>query len=1248
MLRHFRLSKVSMGITMVLVLLSGILVGSFLPMIQANAESTSPVIVGKNLQLTFSATNSQQQTDWQIQFQANPQLTATRFKLEADNQAVTKIQQANQEIPADKDGYFELTKDQLQNTNFTAAKNQDVKVTLATKNETETAFFPEGNGTFTISASTAGAVDESLEETVEPPTKESTVETSSSTVESSSQTVEDADTSNEASNSTETNQLGKTLQAPSLKSASLGIGATSIPKGAIKLSGLFSTVSKNRGGTVGQIITPHDTPTENNGMPYDEIQLSGKQVAIGVWSKEDYRLDFSKSFKGRTYVNFGENDGKTADGFAFVMQNEVPVKDPNGNISAGKDQSLTTANAKTDGQNLGVYGGTESYIAWTVKHYPDQFAIKNSIAVEFDLYPNVSGDAVYDKYQSADKAHMAWSLPGNRKLGYKPVNSDWFTGILNNNSSATIVHNNPIALAQTDVGEIRNGSWYEFHYNFDKDASDDKKFSYYLTNPTTGVPTSVTYIPWTTISSELNLAGNGNKAYWGFTSANGESTGSVKFVFTQMPVDLGATVTNDVVASNTSIIDESDATEYDSKLPAAKYGQEVTLKSTFERQIKDSSTKVTTDFPVTVSKWESWLDPTVYDLSKGIKNLKLNGATYSDVKVDTKSTGNIIITFTSPPSVASGGTAVFEFTATLKDKGNTVKTHFESQITASGNTDGDLRTFSGEAVPYWVKEIPKVTVIFQDTMGHEIKRQSGVNIPDGTSVNISNEINTLFTALGLDKYTALGANDTNNVKNSYGGYKLKNPSLYESFDSTKRDTDYNSGYIYDYNSSGQLEMRVTLLSPVSYTITMDASNSGNSIADIIGWGDRIGFQTGNVAGKGGVQYANFANTENRITGEKAILTVSQYGNNITVYGMEGDQFDIRKWEFKYPIMNVTTETPNGTHVIGKIREDSALTLRTWNYGTNTAKVTEVDQQLGISGELSPKFMWYKDNSGISHSLIVSPQTTDLNNDGKVDVIDSYRWLGVAPGWTLNLDGPKKLQFKLHLPDGSQKDSENSVGAYPVHKMPTAGTVPNPLPEYPAYQQLYGIVGSETSIDALMTEYKDQLHQDYPASTFKLRQDSIETVKANQSFSDKAWDLLHLYFISNTLSLKGQFVDSSGNKIEGEFPVQTNADGTVEFAHKEDSTTVIVPFDTKTDENVNLQKLLKNSGKNIPAGYILAPDASFEYQLAENPDAIRIKLIKVDVPNTGIKNSSQNMTIILVVMSSVVSVGFYLYKRRQNI
>ncbi|MCB5951478.1 hypothetical protein LI951_05320 [Enterococcus sp. BWT-B8] len=386
-------------------------------------------------------------------------------------------------------------------------------------------------------------------------------------------------------------------------------GADKIPKGAIQIEGLFT--SPNGSGI--QVNNIND-PSQNGGFPYTELKLSGRSNWVSVWSESTYRLDFTKSFNGRAYVNFGTTK---ADGFAFVMHN-----DPNGR------RALTTENNEsTDGQNLGVYGAarsSKSGFLGTTLHTPEEGAIKNSVAVEFDLYANRGDTSVYDVRES-NGPHVAYSFPGNLEKGYQAVGPGladegwWFTGLLKETRNARIKHYQTYSLPGILGDRIQDGTWYEFIYSFETGT---KSFSYQLRNPVTGKATPIVKIPWADLNQELKLATNGYKAYWGFSAANGIFQGETAFVFTQVPVELSGEVKSDVVLKDGTGQESSVVVAETDELGSVFVSSDdsVSLKSTFS---------VRGELPYEVSQWNGIVEAGIVE-NEGeevlISYIRRNGA----------------------------------------------------------------------------------------------------------------------------------------------------------------------------------------------------------------------------------------------------------------------------------------------------------------------------------------------------------------------------------------------------------------------------------------------------------------------------------------------------------------------------------------------------------------------------------------------------------------------------------------------
>lgn len=567
---------------------------------------------------------------------------------------------------------------------FTATEETSSEETNTTEEET------------TATESSSSEAEETASETTET--------TSSAESATSSSTTKTSESTKNTSGSTTQRAVAPAVAArSSLARAGLGTGNPVVPKGAIQLDGIFSTVGKSRPDkdghydpnfSVGDIVKPGPSD-QNNGMPYDEISLSGSNRAVGVWSNYKYRLDFNQDFHGRTYVNFGTEQ---ADGFAFVMHND-----------AAKDQALTTANAYSDGQNLGVYGGTNAYkpSLFGALRYPDYHAIKNSVAIEFDLYANTGGDGIFDKQSNAQKVpHMAWNLPGDYKFTYRSEGNFFGDESWSDGNKAKVYHKDIQYMNDYVADNVKDGTWYEFRYNFVKSSN---QFSYYLENPITGAKTPTVNIPWDTLNSDkgLNLSANEGKAYWGFTAANGASSGQTKFVFTQVPVDMDAEVTNDVESEGASVVDQNDSESYSKDLPAANYGNEVTLKSTF-------TLKADTEAGYFIKTWSSFIDPTLYDISQGVSNVKaeFNGVTTTGAATVDEN-GNVVVTFADKglnvpkPLTSIEQKLNLSYTTKLKNKGEPTKTYHDSQISGTEIGNNTATNFSSDEVAYWVVPQPE-------------------------------------------------------------------------------------------------------------------------------------------------------------------------------------------------------------------------------------------------------------------------------------------------------------------------------------------------------------------------------------------------------------------------------------------------------------------------------------------------------------------------------------------------------------
>ncbi|MGX7059079.1 lectin-like domain-containing protein [Vagococcus humatus] len=484
-------------------------------------------------------------------------------------------------------------------------------------------------------------------------------------------------------------------------------GSPTIPKGAITLGNLFAPPN-------GKItIETIQNSNENNGLPYSLLSLSGRGNWASIWANERYRMDFNQSFNGRMYINLGINQ---ADGFAFVMHND-----------SNETKASTSSKGDPDGQNLGVYGRNASkyidnVISKDEKYTPEDTAIQNSVAIEFDTYVNgTSGSAQFDVDPSIsgkqlEVPHMAYAFPGNLNKSYKPLTvdnkdaSDWFytEWFKTKTRNARLVHEGYRKL-NTVVGDnVQDGTWYEFRYNFDKNTH---QFSYYLKNPVTNSQTTVVNIPWADLQSELKLAEHDNKAYWGFTVANGASAGETKFVFTQVPVDLGASLSNDVAReSDDSVAVEEDAPLADKFLKAGEKG---IFKSHFIVNEGEAD--------IHISKWMGYLDPKYIQLTNNdsITNIQVvkNGQTNEPIggtATVNPTTGEVQVTLSSPILLKVGEELNLHFQAKTHDSITTpVQTTFYSNLIGTEVGSQQANTFSSNPVYYWINKMNEPPVITQ-------------------------------------------------------------------------------------------------------------------------------------------------------------------------------------------------------------------------------------------------------------------------------------------------------------------------------------------------------------------------------------------------------------------------------------------------------------------------------------------------------------------------------------------------------
>jgi len=499
--------------------------------------------------------------------------------------------------------------------------------------------------------------------------------------------TEEEEVQNSSQDNTNLSDESKAIQKQN--KIKLGGGSEIIPEGGILINGLFEIPSGSNGFVINNIDPDN---TINNGQPYSEITIGGQNNWVAMWSLENNLLDFSHSFKGRMYVNFGSNQ---TDGFTFTIHN-----DP------AKTRAVTSAqNIKTDGQNLGVYGTNTA----SRNNYPNTNAIKNSFTVEFDMYEN--GRNRYPSAFDADPngilgdiivPHMAYTFPGNLDKTYQAIDKsltgniidvdDWYT-LLGGGKVARIKHQQLSFLNVNVADNVQDGKWYEFNFSFDASTND---FQYYLRNPETGNQTTVVHVPWNDLNAELNLNANNMSAYWGFTAANGISQGNVKIVFAEAPVELDYDLSNYIFNSEgTNITLPPD--ESNNKL-FAKKGDFVTLETDI--------TLSQIDYTSTRALFKGNLNPALFDLSTISKiKVKINDMDLGDVTPTVnKNTGEFSILI--PSEVKKKDKIKLSTTVKSNNKSkNEDKTYFYSVLQLTNPKNGSQDYLTSEPGYFWLKYV---------------------------------------------------------------------------------------------------------------------------------------------------------------------------------------------------------------------------------------------------------------------------------------------------------------------------------------------------------------------------------------------------------------------------------------------------------------------------------------------------------------------------------------------------------------
>lgn len=362
-----------------------------------------------------------------------------------------------------------------------------------------------------------------------------TASTQANTISTSEEISDTISTSTEVESSTEEEgYTGFRNATPAPKSGEIddmdvdSHASTIVPQQAISTRGIFEDPNTQGDSSYFEDFKGNLHKTGYS-ADYRAYYIAGQNNRASIFSREMYQLDFSQDFEGKVYVSFGKDP---ADGFAFVMQRDNR-----------KAQAITAAHR---GSSLGVYGDIS-------KSNPAEDAIKNAIAIEFDMIKDEDMDAQVD---SNVLPHIAYTAPGREDSYLK-------------NQQNSIVHNAfkyPTArmYGETILNEEINSAtseaklkvkWYPFTFKYEK----GKGFTYELGKySTTGEDHNESLfdnpvtIPEVNLFKDLGLNtwDENKKVYWGFTGANGKNGGMTGFAFAKLPV---ATVLNTQIYTDSGL-----------------------------------------------------------------------------------------------------------------------------------------------------------------------------------------------------------------------------------------------------------------------------------------------------------------------------------------------------------------------------------------------------------------------------------------------------------------------------------------------------------------------------------------------------------------------------------------------------------------------------------------------------------------------------------------------------------------------
>lgn len=348
------------------------------------------------------------------------------------------------------------------------------------------------------------------------------------------------------------------------------------------------------------------------GSKNSAIQISkagSKQSWGSIWSKQQsFDLNQSETASMWIYAS-GEGSTSVGDGMAFVLQNGGT------NVYSGP------------GESMGVWGVQNSDFSKT--NLADT-AIKNSWALEFDTFPNVTipdqpAYGIFDNNPISE-----WSFAGsptsfdvngdgNSPANQTPIKDTHIASNYPGESSTysetkvpyaygengygpyyyyTMKHEGFLDEGPTGSSKLSDRNWHHITIQYTPPTTAGDKgsmtYTYNDKNPNTGLPQpSTDYATVPIDPAKFNLADGQSKVRWGFTGSTGDATENNYVIFDQLPGQAQTEATASLMAK----IDMNHPDEYVTVGSGSKQadsipgGTDVKLTYTFGRTDGDEDWK---------------------------------------------------------------------------------------------------------------------------------------------------------------------------------------------------------------------------------------------------------------------------------------------------------------------------------------------------------------------------------------------------------------------------------------------------------------------------------------------------------------------------------------------------------------------------------------------------------------------------------------------------------------------------------